>query len=207
MSKSGVFAHFGSREELQISVVREYHAKFEDEVFRPAMRAPRGLPRLRALFDRWVRRVSVEIDSRLHLHQRRGRVRRPARPGARRARDDGADLAERARARDPRRRRRRPPARRHRRRASCCSRSTASFLRFITTRASCATPAPRSAPAPRFERLLAHAATPAQGSARRADRRLSALAFDHKEPSCPPTPRRCATCASSCTRCSTSSAR
>ena len=63
MSKSGVFAHFGSREGLQISVVREYHAKFEDEVFRPAMSAPRGLPRLRALFDRWVRRVSVEIDS------------------------------------------------------------------------------------------------------------------------------------------------
>ena len=63
MSKSGVFAHFGSREELQISVVREYHAKFEDEVFRPSMSAPRGVPRLRALFDRWVRRVSVEIDS------------------------------------------------------------------------------------------------------------------------------------------------
>ncbi|MDE2094681.1 MAG: TetR/AcrR family transcriptional regulator, partial [Burkholderiales bacterium] len=32
MSKSGVFAHFGSREELQISVVREYHAKFSEEV-------------------------------------------------------------------------------------------------------------------------------------------------------------------------------
>ncbi|MEO6361731.1 MAG: TetR/AcrR family transcriptional regulator [Caldimonas sp.] len=63
MSKSGVFAHFGSREELQISVVREYHVKFEDEVFRPAMQAPRGLPRLHALFDRWLRRVSVEIDS------------------------------------------------------------------------------------------------------------------------------------------------
>ena len=63
MSKSGVFAHFGSREELQISVVREYHAKFEEEVFRPAMAAPRGLPRLRALFDRWLKRVSVEIDS------------------------------------------------------------------------------------------------------------------------------------------------
>jgi AcrR family transcriptional regulator len=45
MSKSGVFAHFGSREELQISVVREYHAKFEEEVFRPSMAAPRGLPR------------------------------------------------------------------------------------------------------------------------------------------------------------------
>jgi AcrR family transcriptional regulator len=63
MSKSGVFAHFGSREELQISVVREYHAKFEEEVFRPALAVGRGLPRLRALFDRWLKRVSVEIDS------------------------------------------------------------------------------------------------------------------------------------------------
>ena len=63
MSKSGVFAHFGSREELQISVVREYHARFEDEVFRRAMEEARGLPRLNALFQRWVRRVSVEIDS------------------------------------------------------------------------------------------------------------------------------------------------
>jgi AcrR family transcriptional regulator len=63
MSKSGVFAHFGSREELQISVVREYHAKFEEEVFYPALREARGLPRLRALFERWVKRVSVEIDS------------------------------------------------------------------------------------------------------------------------------------------------
>ncbi len=63
MSKSGVFAHFGSREELQISVVREYHARFEEEVFFPAITETRGLPRLRALFERWVRRVSVELDS------------------------------------------------------------------------------------------------------------------------------------------------
>ena len=63
MSKSGVFAHFGSREELQISVIREYHARFEEEVFFPAMAQPRGLPRLRELFERWVRRVSVELDS------------------------------------------------------------------------------------------------------------------------------------------------
>jgi AcrR family transcriptional regulator len=63
MSKSGVFAHFGSRDELQIAVVREYHNKFEEEVFYPALREPRGLPRLRALFDNWVRRVAVEIDS------------------------------------------------------------------------------------------------------------------------------------------------
>jgi len=63
MSKSGVFAHFGSRDELQIAVVREYHNKFEEEVFYPALREPRGLPRLRALFELWVRRVAVEIDS------------------------------------------------------------------------------------------------------------------------------------------------
>jgi AcrR family transcriptional regulator len=63
MSKSGVFAHFGSREELQISVIREYHARFEEEVFAPAVREVRGLPRLRALFERWVRRVSLELDS------------------------------------------------------------------------------------------------------------------------------------------------
>ena len=63
MSKSGVFAHFGSREELQISVVREYHRRFEDEVFFPAVQEARGLPRLRALFERWVQRVAVELDS------------------------------------------------------------------------------------------------------------------------------------------------
>jgi AcrR family transcriptional regulator len=63
MSKSGVFAHFGSREELQISVIREYHTRFEQEVFYPAMNAPRGVPRLRALFDNWMKRTSIEIDS------------------------------------------------------------------------------------------------------------------------------------------------
>lgn len=63
MSKSGVFAHFGSREELQISVIREYHRRFEDEVFYPAMTEPRGLPRLRAMFANWMQRTSVELDS------------------------------------------------------------------------------------------------------------------------------------------------
>jgi len=63
MSKSGVFAHFGSREELQISVVREYHVHFEQEVFYPALQQPRGLPRLRTLFANWMKRTSAEIDS------------------------------------------------------------------------------------------------------------------------------------------------
>lgn len=61
-SKSGVFAHFGSREELQISVIREYFRQFEQEVFYPAMQTPRGLPRLMALFDHWMRVVANELQ-------------------------------------------------------------------------------------------------------------------------------------------------
>ena len=63
MSKSGVFAHFGSREELQISVIHEYFNRFEHEIFYPALRAPRGLPRVQALFGNWMKRVAVEIQS------------------------------------------------------------------------------------------------------------------------------------------------
>jgi AcrR family transcriptional regulator len=63
MSKSGVFAHFGSREDLQIEVVKLYHHHFEQEVFYPSMKDPRGLPRLQTMFARWVKRVSVEIAS------------------------------------------------------------------------------------------------------------------------------------------------
>jgi AcrR family transcriptional regulator len=63
MSKSGVFAHFGSREELQISVIREYFHRFEHEIFYPAMQEPRGLPRLQALFANWMKRVTIELQS------------------------------------------------------------------------------------------------------------------------------------------------
>jgi AcrR family transcriptional regulator len=63
MSKSGVFAHFGSREELQISVVREYFSRFERDVFAPALSLPRGLPRLRGLFANWMAQVAHEIQS------------------------------------------------------------------------------------------------------------------------------------------------
>jgi AcrR family transcriptional regulator len=63
MSKSGVFAHFGSREELQISVIREYHDRFEAEVFFAALKQNRGLPRLQAMFDHWMVQTSAEIDS------------------------------------------------------------------------------------------------------------------------------------------------
>jgi AcrR family transcriptional regulator len=62
MSKSGVFAHFGSREELQIAVLKEYERRFVDAVLVPALSAPRGLPRLRAIFERWIERTAVEAQ-------------------------------------------------------------------------------------------------------------------------------------------------
>ena len=63
MSKSGVFAHFGSREELQISVIRHYHALFEAGAFYPALEQPRGLPRLHMMFGRWLAQVSREVET------------------------------------------------------------------------------------------------------------------------------------------------
>src|SRR6185503_10881836 len=54
MSKSGLFAHFGSREELQVAAIEAAAARFTETVFVPAFKARRGLPRLRALFDHWL---------------------------------------------------------------------------------------------------------------------------------------------------------
>ena len=62
MSKSGVFAHFGSREELQLAVLNEYAARFVDDVLRPAVAEPRGLPRLRALLENWLTLLGRELE-------------------------------------------------------------------------------------------------------------------------------------------------
>ena len=53
MSKSGVFAHFGSREDLQLAVIESAATRFGEAVFMPALSQPRGLPRLRALMHNW----------------------------------------------------------------------------------------------------------------------------------------------------------
>ena len=53
MSKSGVFAHFGSREDLQLAVLDEGGRRFGEFVLIPALRKPRGLVRLRAIIDGW----------------------------------------------------------------------------------------------------------------------------------------------------------
>jgi AcrR family transcriptional regulator len=54
MSKSGLFAHFGSREELLLAVLAHGQAEFTEVVFQPAMKKPRGLERLRAMFINWL---------------------------------------------------------------------------------------------------------------------------------------------------------
>jgi AcrR family transcriptional regulator len=54
MSKSGLFAHFGSKEELQLDTVDHAAAMFVDEVIAPARAAPRGVARVWALCDRMV---------------------------------------------------------------------------------------------------------------------------------------------------------
>jgi len=62
LSKSGVFSRIGSREALQKAVIEEYDRRFLQDVFVPAMREPRGLPRLNAIMRLWLQRArDVEI--------------------------------------------------------------------------------------------------------------------------------------------------
>lgn len=63
MSKSGVFAHFGSREELQLAVVREYYDRFEAAVFQPALQEPKGLARLQKMINLWMQTSIQELSA------------------------------------------------------------------------------------------------------------------------------------------------
>jgi AcrR family transcriptional regulator len=54
MSKSGLFAHFSSKENLQVQILDEAAARFVSLVVAPALKEPRGEPRVRALFERWL---------------------------------------------------------------------------------------------------------------------------------------------------------
>ena len=54
LSKSGLFAHFGSKDELQLQVLQAAVERFEETVIRPALKAPRGEPRVRALLENWL---------------------------------------------------------------------------------------------------------------------------------------------------------
>ncbi len=63
MSKSGVFAHFGSREDLQIAVLKAYERRFIDLVLIPCLNQKRGLPRLQAIIDAWLERSKYEAEN------------------------------------------------------------------------------------------------------------------------------------------------
>lgn len=54
MSKSGLFAHFGSKEGLQIAVLQRASDQFADRVMRRAIPTARGLPRVRAINEAWL---------------------------------------------------------------------------------------------------------------------------------------------------------
>ncbi|HJW08228.1 MAG TPA: TetR/AcrR family transcriptional regulator, partial [Holophagaceae bacterium] len=78
LSKAGLFAHFGSKEELQLATAQRARDLFREQVFAPALKAPRGLPRLCAVLAAWLdyaereffrggcffAQVSTEFDSR-----------------------------------------------------------------------------------------------------------------------------------------------
>jgi AcrR family transcriptional regulator len=61
MSKSGLFAHFGSKEELQLATIEMAREIFIDKVTRPALAAPRGLPRLWGLINQWLVLVEKRV--------------------------------------------------------------------------------------------------------------------------------------------------
>ena len=64
LSKSGVFSRVGSRENLQMAVIEEFGRRFLADVFVPAMRLPKGLPRLNDIVQRWIVRMrDVEAQS------------------------------------------------------------------------------------------------------------------------------------------------
>lgn len=54
MSKSGLFRHFDSKENLQLQVLERTAERFVEVVVAPALKQPRGAPRLRALFENWL---------------------------------------------------------------------------------------------------------------------------------------------------------
>ena len=61
LSKSGLFAHFGSKEELQLATIEEARNRFIATVVRPALDAPRGYPRLLALCRSWLTYVKSGV--------------------------------------------------------------------------------------------------------------------------------------------------
>lgn len=101
MSKSGLFAHFRSKEELQLQVLETAAARFEARVIAPALRVSRGVARLRKLFDGWLAWVMdpalpggcIFVAAATELDDREGKPRDFLVLGQRRLRDTIARIA------------------------------------------------------------------------------------------------------------------
>ena len=61
MSKSGLFAHFGGKDQLQLAVLKLAVEQFVNIVMRPAFKAPRGLPRIKQMFDNWLEHLNDDV--------------------------------------------------------------------------------------------------------------------------------------------------
>ncbi len=91
MSKSGLFGHFGSKEELQLATVEAAARRFVREVVEPARAEPEGSRRLRALCDRYLRYLEQRVfpggcfwaSAAIEFDGRPGRVRDRIRDGVR----------------------------------------------------------------------------------------------------------------------------
>jgi AcrR family transcriptional regulator len=70
LSKSGLFAHFKSKEGLQLGVIQEVVSRFIQLVVQPALASPRGEPRLRVLFEKKLEWIRGETDARGCLLQK-----------------------------------------------------------------------------------------------------------------------------------------
>lgn len=64
LSKSGLFAHFRSKQALQLAVVEQAKERFTARVVRPALAKPRGAPRVEAIVDGWIRWFRLEDPAR-----------------------------------------------------------------------------------------------------------------------------------------------
>lgn len=62
MSKSGLFAHFASKENLDVAILKEAVDRFIAHVVAPALKEPRGEPRVRALFNRWLKWPTLDFQ-------------------------------------------------------------------------------------------------------------------------------------------------
>ena len=69
MSKSGLFAHFRSKEQLQLQVLEEARQRFVDIVIAPALKTPRGVARIRAMFDSTMRHWEHDLPGGLVFYE------------------------------------------------------------------------------------------------------------------------------------------